>query len=122
MARPGNICCVAVSSSIVFHRSFLLLQMESDPNVQCAVETMEDGAFASYLSGRQAAVAGLSSGMLDYDGKKDAAEMLRTFARITVTAGAAGEDLTMGRRADRLVRLRQNLFAARSLLSFVESK
>ena len=107
--------------------------METDPNAQCAVETMENGAFASYLSGRCATVAGLSSGMVDYDGKrallvkavgaeKDAAEMLRSFARITITAGAAGDDLTVERRLNRLVRLRQNLFASRSLLSFVESK
>ena len=107
--------------------------METDPNAQCAVETMDDGAFASYLSGRLSSIAGLSTGITDYDGKKmllekavkgekDAAEMLRTFARITVTAGAAGDDLTAERRANRLVRLRQNLFAARSLLSFVESK
>ena len=107
--------------------------METDPNAPCAVETMEEGAFASYLSGRAATVAGLSSGIEDYDGKrvlltkavgmeKDAAEMLRSFARITVTAGAAGEDVTVQRRLARLVRLRQNLFAARSNLSFTESK
>ena len=107
--------------------------METDPNAPCAVETMEDGAFASYLSGRVATVAGLSSGMQEYDGKralltkavgieKDAAEMLRSFSRVTVTQGAAGEDITLERRLARLVRLRQNLFAARSNLSFTESK
>ena len=54
----------------------------------CAVETMDNGAFASYLSGRLSSIAGLSSGISDYDGKK-----------------AAGDDLTAERRANRLVRL-----------------
>ena len=85
------------------------------------------------LSGRLSSIAGLSSGIPDYDGKKmlteeavigekDAAEMLRTLARITVTARAAGDDLTVERRANQLVRLQQNLFTAWSLLSCVESK
>ena len=75
------------------------------------------------LSGRLSSIAGLSSGIPDYNGKKmltekavteekDVAEMIRTFACITVTARATGDDLTVERRANRLVRLRQNLFTA----------
>ena len=45
-------------------------------------------------------------------GEKDAAEMLCTLARITVMARAAGDDLTVERRANQLVRLQQNLFTA----------
>ena len=68
------------------------------------------------LSGRLSSIAGLSSGIPDYDGKKmltekavrgekDVVEMLRTFSHITVMARAARGDLTAERRANWLVRL-----------------
>ena len=78
----------------------------------------------SYLSARHSAVAGRSSWMADYVGKKMLMpEVRRTQLRcssvlFTVTAGAAsGDDLTMERRTNRLVGLLQNLFATWSLLS-----
>ena len=107
--------------------------VENNPNAPLAVEAMDELAFSSYLSGRQAALAALPMAVDSYPGKKmilelaikserDAAEMLRNFARITVTAGAAGEEMTVERRAATLVKLRQNLFTARQLFLAVKSK
>ena len=107
--------------------------VDTDPTTPLAVETMDDQAFAMLQSGRQAAVAALSTSMEFYAAKKmllvqavqaekNAAETLRTFAAVTVTEGAAGQELTVERRTGTLVRLRRNLFAARQLLAFVKSK
>ena len=107
--------------------------VEKDPTVALAVETMDDQAYGSYLAGRHAAVSSLSHSVEDYPGKKmlleqtirgekDAADNLRTLARVTVTAGATNEDLTVQRRAAMMIKLRQTLFSARELFLSVKSK
>ena len=107
--------------------------VEKDPNVALAVETMNDQAYGSYLAGRHATVSSLPHSVEDYPGKKmlleqairgekDAADNLRTLARVTVSAGAANEDLTVERRAAMMIKLRQTLFSARELFLSVKSK
>ena len=54
--------------------------------------------------------------------ERDAVELLWTISLITVTAGAANQDLTVQRRAALLIRLRQAVIAAREHLVFVNSK
>ena len=107
--------------------------VEKDPTVALAVETMDAQAYESYLAGRHAAVSSLSHSVEDYPGKKmlleqavrgekDAADALRTLARVTVTAGAANEDLTIERRNMMMIQFRRNLFSARQLFLSVRSK
>ena len=107
--------------------------VENNPNVPLAVEAMDEQAYASHLAGRHAAVATLSHTVVDYPGKKmlleqaikvekDASDALRTLANVTITAGAANEDLTIERRNAMMVRSRQNLFSARQLFLSVKSK
>ena len=107
--------------------------VENNPNVPLAVEAMDEQAYASHLAGRHAAVATLSHTVVDYPGKKmlleqaikvekDASDALRTLANVTITAGAANEELTIERRNAMMVRSRQNLFSARQLFLSVKSK
>ena len=107
--------------------------VEKDPTVALAVETMHDQAYESYLAGRHAAVSFLSHGVEDYPGmkwlleeairgEKDAADALRALARVTVTAGAGNENLTVERRNAMMIKFRQNLFTARELFLNVRSK
>ena len=105
----------------------------TDPTVALAVETMDIQAYGSYLAGRHAAVSSLPHNVEDYPGKKmlleqaiqgekDAADALRTLAKITVTAGAANEDLTVERRNTMMIQFRRNLFSARRHFLSVKSK
>ena len=54
--------------------------------------------------------------------EKDAGNALRMLATITVTAGAANDDLTVEKRNTMMIRLRQNLFSARQLFQTMKSK
>ena len=107
--------------------------VENDPNVALAVETMDEQAYGSHFAGRYAAVSTLPHTVVDYPGKKmlleqaikvekDATDALRTLARITVTAGAANDDLTIEKRNAMMIRYRQNVFSARQLFLSVKSK
>ena len=98
-----------------------------------AVEAMDEQAYGLHLAGRHAAVSTLSHTIVDYSGKKmlleqaikvekDATDALRTLANVTITAGAANEELTIERRNAMMVRSRQNLFSARQLFLSVKSK
>ena len=117
-------------TNFFFSRSEMV---ENNPNVPLAVEAMDEQAYASHLAGRHAAVATLSHTVVDYPGKKmlleqaikvekDASDALRTLANVTITAGAANEELTIERRNAMMVRSRQNLFSARQLFLSVKSK
>ena len=107
--------------------------VENNPNVPLAVETMDEQAYGSHFAGRHAAVSTLSHTIVDYPGKKmlleqaikvekDATDALRTLSNVTITAGAANEDLTAEKRNAMMVRSRQNLFSARQLFLSVKSK
>ena len=107
--------------------------VETDPNVALKVETMDQVEFSSYLAVRQSAVAGLPMSIEDYSSKrlllekvvgaeKNAAEVLRAVSQLTVQDGAANQNLTVERRNALLIRLRQDLFAARQMFLYTESK
>ena len=105
----------------------------NNPNVPLAVEAMDERAYGSHFAGRHAAVSTLSHTIVDYSGKKmlleqaikvekDATDALRTLASVTITAGAANENLTVEKLNAMMVRSRQNLFSARQLFLSVKSK
>ena len=107
--------------------------VEMEPTVALAVETIDAQAFGIVMARRQASITALLTFVVSYAAKRllleqavaaeeDAAENLRTFATITVTQGATGEELTIERRAARLICLRRTLFAARQHFVFVRSK
>ena len=109
--------------------------METDPNVPLAVEGMDARAYGDYVTVRQFSIASLTcrDGDRNFSAKKllleqavraekDAADVLRSVALLTVTEGAEGDNLTVASREALLIRLRQNLFAARKHLGYTESK
>ena len=107
--------------------------VENNPNVALAIEAMNEQAYGSIIAGRHASVSTLPHTVENYPGKKlileqaikvekDAGDALRMLAAITVTAGAANDDLTVEKRNTMMIRLRQNLFSARQLFLTVKSK
>lgn len=106
---------------------------ENDPNQAFAVEGMGEQEFTNYVARRQASVGLLPLTMEFYQAKKttleqavkaerDAVEILRCVSRLTVTAGAANQDLTVEKRNELLIRLRQAVIATRQHFVFVNSK
>ena len=98
--------------------------METDSNVPLAVEGMDARAYGDYVTVRQFSIASLTcrDGDRNFSAKKllleqavraekDAANVLRSVALLTVTEGVVGDNLTVAAREALLICLRQNLFA-----------
>ena len=104
-----------IDSTLMNFSFFRSEMVENNPNVPLAVETMDEQAYGSHFAGRHAAVSTLSHTIVDYPGKKmlleqaikvekDATDALRTLASVTITAGAANEDLTVEKLDAMMVR------------------
>ena len=106
--------------------------VENNPQNQLAVELLDDHAYAAYLAGRHATVSVLSLSIENYAAKKlmleqavkaekEAADVLREFGRLTITAGAANDELTAEKRTAILIKLRQILLDARDHFLYVNT-
>ena len=107
--------------------------VESDPNVELKIETMNPAEFGNHLAARQSAVAALPLGLENYHSKKlmleqsilmekNISEHIRAVSAMTVQNGAVDPNLTLERKTAMLVRLRQDLFTARAHFLYVKSK
>ena len=107
--------------------------VETDPTVPLKIETMSPLEFGNYLASRQSAVAALPLGLDDYPAKKlhleqaillekNLAEQVRAVSTLSITAGAADQNLTLEKKTQMLNKLRQDLFAARQNFVYTKSK
>ena len=102
---------------------------ETDVGKVRAVEGFSEEQHAGYVSSLCGALAALNTSMSGYEYKRRllqlavdeeicAAEALRGFSQLTVTAGAKDNDLTVVRKAQILSKLRESLFKSRKMTLF----